>query len=312
MSNIYYQNKQLLRNQTPGNSITYDPITPELVEKIIRLDICSISWPETRPTEFHSFSWRKNDTFYQHKDLGQIYIPSNIVMRNTHHKYFIVMIDGDIEIVKWMGEHKTTHQADIKLEKIVIDSPAELNLVKQGFLELVEELGVTKPLKERYAHIKGNRIKSSHFDNLISQLINSTDLATQISNLVFESAQSPVDFFEKNMTLMQQLSIDEPSKDLHKILLCELLEQQGLLFTLDWKFEPENLQYAIRSLSKGRVDCYPENKQAAINACKDQGLSLVNIDLDSDNYQLILIPSSQENNLKDFAKSCKLKITDFV
>ncbi len=312
MSNIYYQNKQLLKNQTSGNSITYDPITPELVEKIIRLDICSISWPETRPTEFHSFSWRKNDIFYQHKDLGQIYIPINIILQNTANKYFIVMIDGDIEIVKWVGEHKTTDQIEIKLEKSLVESPTELEPIKTGFMELIEELGVNKPFKERYAHIKGNRIKSSHFDNLVGQLINSSDLATKISNLAFESAQSPVDFFEQNTSLMQQFSIDEPSKDLYKILLCELLEQQGLLFTLDWKFEPEDLQYAIRNLSKGKIDCYPENKLAAIKACKDQGFSLLNIDLDSDNHQLILIPSSQEKNLKDFAKPCKLKLTEFA
>lgn len=312
MSNIYYQNKQLLKNQTPGNSITYDPITPELVEKIIRLDTSGISWPETRQTQFHSFSWRAKDIVYQHNELGQIYIPKNIALRNTHNKYFIVIIDGDIEIVKWAGEFKTTDQADIKLEKILVDSPAELNLTKQGFLELVEELGINKPFKERYAHIKGNRIKSSHFDNLVGQLITSADLATQISNLVFESAQSPVEFFEKNMDLMQQFSIEEPSKDLYKILFCELLEQQELLFTLDWKFAPDDLQYAINRLSKGQVDCHPENKLAAVNACKDQGLSLLNIDLDSDNYQLILIPCSQETELKDFAKSCKLKITDFA
>lgn len=312
MSNIYYLNKQLLKNQTPGNSITYDPITPELVEKIIRLDISGISWPETRQTQFYGFSWRTQDIIYQHNELGQIYIPQNIALRNAHHKYFIVMIDGDIEIVKWIGELKTTDQADIKLEKIVIESPAELNLIKQGFLELVEELGVNKPFKERYAHIKGNRIKASHFDKLVGQLVNSADLATQISNLVFESAQSPVDFFEKNMNLMQQLSIDEPSKDLYKILLCELLEQQELLFTLDWKFTPDDLQYAINKLSKGKVDCRLENKLAAVKACQDQGLSLLNIDLDSDNHQLILIPFSQENTLKDFAKSCKLKLTEFA
>lgn len=312
MSNIYYLNKQLLKKQEPGNSFTYDPVTPELVEKIIRLDISSISWPETRQTQFHSFSWRANDIIYQHNQLGQIYIPKNITLRNAHHKYFIVMIDDDIEVVKWTGEFKTTDQADIKLEKILIESPVELNLIKQGFLELVEELGVNKPFKERYAHIKGNRIKSSHFDNLVSQLINSTDLVTKVSNLVFESAQSPVEFFERNIDLMQQFSIDEPSKDLYKILLCELLEQHQLLITLDWKFEPLDLQYAINRLSKGQVDCYPEDKLAAVKACKDQGLSLVNIDLGSDNYQLILIPSSQENNLKGLAKSCKLKITDFA
>jgi hypothetical protein len=260
----------------------------------------------------HSFSWRAKDIVYQHQELGEIYIPINISLQNADHKYFIVLIDGDIEIVKWAGELKHINQAQIKLEKTLVESPIELDSIKTGFMELIEVLGVNKLFKERYAHIKGNRIKSSHFENLVDQLINSADLATQISNLVFKSAQSPVDFFENNIGLMQQFSIDEPAKDLYKILLCELLEQQGLLFTLDWKFEPEDLQYAIHNLSKGQIDCYPENKLAAVKACEDQGLSLLNIELESDNYQLILIPSTQENNLKDFAKLCKLKIAGFA
>lgn len=313
MSNIYYQDKILIKESTK-NLQDYSEFSTDFFEKILKVDISSISWPGS---DFDSFSWRAKDIFYSHRDYGEVYLPKNISLKNKDQKYYIVQIDGELEVVTWPNELKSTENKAQKLEKVLVTSPEELAQVSSGFLQLIEQLGVNKTLSERFAHIKGNKIKKSSIENLVNQIIEKEDLAKTISGMVYQSASSPVAFFEDNEIIIKKFSLEEPSRDLYKNLLCELLEEHQYLITLDHKFTDADLCMAIDSLSKGQIKLSPValakgglNAQwaTAAQGCSEKGFLLLHIDLDSDNFNLLLLPIDKFENLLTHAKTCRLKI----
>jgi len=321
MSNIYYNDRSLITTQSNNNFQLYNQIEINILEKILGLDICGVSLANTNKTALDSFSWRAKDIFYLHKEYGEVYIPKNIALKNENHKYYIVLIDNSIEVVRWDSELTMTDNRTEKLKKSLITSEHELQKIISGFLQLVDYLGVTKPILERFAHIKGNRIKQPSIDALINHILEPGELATKISESVYQSAIAPVKYFDGNQAFMKSLNIDEPTRDLYKTILCELLEQNDYLFTLDWKFTPEDLQYAIDTLSKGICNI-PLLDEAKVNhntqkifaianqLCQQKGFRLMNIDLDSDNFNIILLPLNQCADVSYYAKECRLKITE--
>jgi len=318
--NIYYDRKELIRNGPPINQKAADiagQIDLESVRRLFKSKVSGVGLASA-DVPFDSFDWRSNDLMYTYKEIGEVYIPKNLCLMNGKQKYFFVYIDDALEVVSWPWNGLMTGSREKILHKNLVVSEAEFKPLLESFQALVDFLGLRKSAKEKYSSVKGLRIKKSSLEALISKIFQKNcDDQTEMTQLLNEAATDPVAFFAQHSELMEELEIEEPSNDLFKLLLCALLKQKGRLVVLDWKLDPPDVADAVTRLSDQKIKLSPvkDSRQSSSDLLKSANVqlaqhkqALAHIQLDSDSYNLIMVPLCDWNDITQLAKDCKLKI----
>lgn len=315
MSTIYYKEKKNI-NEDPS-LFKSDSITYENVVKVLKSTYCGMGL-NNPAIPFPSTSWRTAELYYDHAELGHIYIPKNIHLTDGTDDFFIVLIDNKIDVVFWDMRNPARRTSDSKPIFPVLATPEEFEKVAISFEALIDYLGINKSIEERYKKVKGCKLQHESITSLIEALAPDTNQDKLIEK-VSSAASKPVAFYKDNMPYLEQLEIDEPSKELYIYILLYELEKQNRIWNLDWKSSAEDINYAISQLSNGAIkDILEEtiNNQSAAKMLKiasvrlqKAGWVLLNINTDSDAYFIVLAEEDKAQEIIQLGKACKIKIT---
>lgn len=294
-----------------------DIITNENVIKVLKSKYCGMGLND--PTiPFPSTSWRVRELFYDHNDLGSVYIPKNIRFTDGKTDFYIVLIDTTIDIVSYSFRDPATRDSNGNPKFPVAATKEEFNQVEKSFYALIDSLGINKSIEERYKKVRGSRIKRESVAALVETVSTQLNHESLIDN-VFSATLKPVAFYKDNIHYLEQLEIDEPSKEMYIFILITELEKNNLIWTLDWKSSNEDINYAISKLSNGKIteavdatvtnQSTPKMFKMASARLQKLGLALLNVETDTDSYSIILAEEEKVQEIIQLAKECKIKIT---
>lgn len=315
MSSIYYKEKKNI-NEDPF-LFKSDIITYENVVKVLKSTSCGLGL-NNPIIPFPSTSWRNAELYYDHADLGKIYIPKNIHFTDGKNDFFIVLIDTKIDIVFWDMRNPASRNSNGQAIFPVTVTQEEFEKVAISFYALIDHLGVNKPIEEQYKNVKGSKLKRESIAALIKMFSPHSDQVNLIEK-VFSAAVKPVAFYKDNRQYLEQLEIEEPSKEMYILILIYQLEDSNTVCTLDWKSSAEDINHAISKLSNGEIttvldaettnQSMPKMLKTATAKLQKKGLFLLKIYTDTDSYSILLAEENKVQGLIDLAKECKIKIT---
>lgn len=315
MSNVYYKEKKSISDET--SQFSSDIVTFENINKVFKSSYCGIGL--TNPDiPFTSTSWRTSELFYNHENFGLIYIPKNIHFTDGKRDYYIALIDTKIDVISWQRRNSGTKDNG-ELIVPVVATQEEFNQVEISFHALIDYLGINKSIEEQYKKVKGFKLKRESINALI-EILTAESNHDSLIDTVLSAAVKPVAFFKDNIQYLDQLEIDEPSKELYIFILINKLEKYNLVWTLDWKSSAEDINHAISKLSNGKITDTLDKKNDSISTPKmlkmasatllKMGLKLLNVYTDTDSYTILLIQENKAEELIRVSKECKIKITN--
>lgn len=154
----------------------------------------------------------------------------------------------------------------------------------------------------------------------------SCDVEEQIFPEVSLAIEKPESYFEKFKERLDERGIDSPIDQLAWISLVDALLDHDLAFELDWKESGLYICDVVDELldrkkmesvsweefEDGEFDELPTSEflNEVSKKLKEKGLSLACLDIESDCYVLITVPSSDIDEIKALAKEVGYRIQD--
>lgn len=154
----------------------------------------------------------------------------------------------------------------------------------------------------------------------------SCDMEEQIFSEVSLAIEKPETYFEKFKDRLDERGIDSPIEQLGWISLVDALLDQDLAFEIDWKESGLYICDVVDELldrkkmesvsweefEDGEFDELPTSEflNEVSKKLKEKGLSLACLDIDSDCYVLITVPSSDIDDIKKLAQEAGYRIQD--
>ncbi|QPQ31194.1 DUF6630 family protein [Lysinibacillus sp. JNUCC 51] len=154
----------------------------------------------------------------------------------------------------------------------------------------------------------------------------SCDMEEQIFSEVSLAIEKPETYFEKFKDRLDERGIDSPIEQLAWISLVDGLLDQDLAFEIDWKESGLYICDVVDELldrkkmesvsweefEDGEFDELPTSEflNEVSKKLKEKGLSLACLDIDSDCYVLITVPSSDIDDIKKLAQEAGYRIQD--
>jgi len=154
----------------------------------------------------------------------------------------------------------------------------------------------------------------------------SCDMEEQIFSEVSLAIEKPEAYFEKFKDRLDERGIDSPIEQLAWISLVDALLDQDLAFEIDWKESGLYICDVVDELldrkkmesvsweefEDGEFDELPTSEflNEVSKKLKEKGLSLACLDIESDCYVLITVPSSDIDDIKKLVQEAGYRIQD--
>jgi len=154
----------------------------------------------------------------------------------------------------------------------------------------------------------------------------SYEVEEQIFSEVSLAIQKPESYFEMFKDRLDERGIDSPIDELAWISLVDSLLDHGLAFEIDWKesglyicdvvdelLDRKNMAcVSWEDFEDGEFDELPTSLclNKISGKLKEQAISLASLDIESDCYVLITVPSSDTDEMKALAKEAGYSIQD--
>lgn len=154
----------------------------------------------------------------------------------------------------------------------------------------------------------------------------SYEVEEQIFSEVSLAIQKPESYFEMFKDRLDERGIDSPIDELAWISLVDALLDHGLAFELDWKesglyicdvvdelLDRKNMAcVSWEDFEDGEFDELPTSQclNKISEKLKEQAISLASLDIESDCYVLVAVPSSDIDEMKALAKEAGYSIQD--
>ncbi|MCL2334418.1 DUF6630 family protein [Candidatus Methanoplasma termitum] len=185
-----------------------------------------------------------------------------------------------------------------------------------SLLSIIEFLKDYKePEKPKVPRIEGVKLNKQAMERFLVQLGANNVNAQRIVDM----ANSPSDNFEKNEKELRKYQILEPSKEMYLLFLVAVMEEDGIMATVDWKAEYSDVVYALKEISGISLESDDGGKHKRSTA--EKILSVLNqevesrtdktifvIGTDSDSYSFGLIEKDKLNELKKTGKELGIKV----
>ncbi|MEK4425962.1 DUF6630 family protein [Solibacillus sp. FSL K6-1523] len=155
----------------------------------------------------------------------------------------------------------------------------------------------------------------------------SSDVDEKVLSEVSLAIEKPEAYFEKFKERLDERGIDSPIEHLAWISLVDALLDQNLAFEIDWKESGIYICDVVDELlDRKKMACiswgdFEDGKfdelstsqylNAVSKRLKENGVSLASLDIESDCYVLITVPSSDIDEIKKLAKAVGYRIQDF-
>jgi hypothetical protein len=146
--------------------------------------------------------------------------------------------------------------------------------------------------------------EKNYFDLLIA-LTNDESLSKQLASELLESDSHSTDFFNKHMeNYFSNRGITSPGNPEQTLCyLLDKLQENDLLYELDYKADSDELNHAIQLLSKGKIeeDLFSDEDEEdaegmfelifdAEEHLEEYDLAIVQFPLDSDSHPIAIVP----------------------
>lgn len=154
----------------------------------------------------------------------------------------------------------------------------------------------------------------------------SCDAEEQIFSEVSLAIENPEAYFEKFEDRLDERGIDSPIEQLAWISLVDALLDQDLAYEIDWKetglyicdvvdelLDRKKMEcVSWEKFEDGEFDELPTSEflNEVSKKLKEKGISLACLDIESDCYVLITVPSSDIDEIKKLAQEAGYKIQD--
>ncbi|MGE7944327.1 DUF6630 family protein [Lysinibacillus xylanilyticus] len=154
----------------------------------------------------------------------------------------------------------------------------------------------------------------------------SCDVEEQIFSEVLLAIEKPETYFEKFEDRLDERGIDSPIEQLAWISLVDALLDQDLAYEIDWKETGLYICDVVDELldrkkmacisweefEDGEFDELPTSQflNEVSKKLKEKGISLACLDIESDCYVLITVPSSDIDEIKKLAQEAGYRIQD--
>ena len=154
----------------------------------------------------------------------------------------------------------------------------------------------------------------------------SCDAEEQIYSEVSLAIEKPEAYFEKFEDRLDERGIDSPIEQLAWISLVDALLDQDLAYEIDWKetglyicdvvdelLDRKKMEcVSWEEFEDGEFDELPTSEflNEVSKKLKEKGISLACLDIESDCYVLITVPSSDIDEIKKLAQEAGYRIQD--
>lgn len=144
-----------------------------------------------------------------------------------------------------------------------------------------------------------------NYFNLLIALTNDESFSKHLASELLESDTNPSDFFNKRKEeYFSNRGISVPgNKEQTVCYLLDKLDEKDFLYELDWKADSDELNYALKLLSKGKIETDLFSEEDAEDAdgmfelifdaeerLEEYDFAIVQFPLDSDSNPIALVP----------------------
>ncbi|SHN65151.1 DUF6630 family protein [Desulfovibrio litoralis] len=270
-------------------------ITTENINKLLSLPAVFLSVnPCLAP--FNTFAIRSQEMWYEHADLGKVFIPRNIMLSNAQHIHeatelcYIVQIDNEFELRSWPGinmrvdapDKKTTYPVTMKSAQIKAEKSFEALLIRNGILpapegenryfelegtwSILEENGGTKrpklPVYIKFAGRENPTPKTPLKEEDIRHFLSLLQAQLPEKNIadILEAANTPDEFFDNNYEYLEEYGFDKPESNMYWHIFLNTLIKKDILHYLEHNEPKEeiaaHLSEMIRDKNLGLSEKY--------------------------------------------------------
>jgi Zn-dependent M16 (insulinase) family peptidase len=156
------------------------------------------------------------------------------------------------------------------------------------------------------------KTEKNYFDLLIS-ITNDENFSSQLAKELIESEENPLEFYNKHReNHFTNRGIDEAGNSEQSLsYLLDKLEDNNFLRELDYKANSEELNDALKHLSKGKIekDFFTEEDEEESNGMfemlfdaedylEEFDLAIVQFPLDSDSHPIALVPLERSEEIQ--------------
>ena len=153
----------------------------------------------------------------------------------------------------------------------------------------------------------------NQYQPLLTTLLGDPGDAKQLAEQLLESDNDPLSFFEKHKeNHFFNRGISRPGNVEQTLcFLLDVLSEHHVVYELDWKADSDELNQALRVLSKGKIqenlfteedeedaDGMYELLDMAEELLEEYGLALVTFPLESDSHPIALVPLEQKEEIE--------------
>lgn len=153
--------------------------------------------------------------------------------------------------------------------------------------------------------------KGTDYYNFLKLLTQDETFSKKLATKLSECDADQIAFYGKNHeAYFDGRGLKANSKDLTYLYMLDVLEENNYAFELDWKADVESLNYAIKIMSKGKLnDVVPIEEEGKAESMYDlldvaedilskHNHALLMISIDGDSYPVALVPSNKLEELK--------------
>ncbi len=151
------------------------------------------------------------------------------------------------------------------------------------------------------------------YSKLLTTILDDRQFAQNLAEKLNECDRDPLAFFEEHKTnhFHNRGITKGGNPDQTLCYLLDILGERQLVYELDWKADSEELNYALRLLSSGKVsdELFTEDDEddadgmyelldMAEDLLEDYGYGLVMFPLDSDSHPIALVPIARREEVQ--------------
>lgn len=261
-----------------------------------------------------------NDGIYYDTTEGSFYLPKALIFWDIDDNvfpsefYFISLINNQLE-TRFVKSEKEIKWFDIpELHKGINDPKIieKMELTFEAILAYFNKYKYVEPIKKK---IQGITINKNHVEDFL-QLLNAKK---DFSNEIVEMAYSPTDYFEKNKTKLKEYQILDASKNMYLLYIVNILEEQNIIKTVDWKEEFDSIIHCLNELTGINIENVNskkyKNKTAGeiLSELSEQVKDKIDkiifcIDTDSDSYSFGVMEEKLLLKFMKIGKKMNIKI----
>lgn len=264
--------------------------------------------------DYSIFSWRSEEIYYDHADLGRVFIPQNIHLTNGQTDMFIVVIDDDFEVRLWPG-YRWPENRPGRHRTVGVNGKSSLKQIEESFAALVDATVIDKAFEEKHGHIKGRNIDRSDLEKLLQMIYRQAEPA--ILDRAWLAAVDPLKYFEE---YGREDDLEGPYAAYYHTLIFYDMADKDIGARLDWKEGCEEVRASLEAISAGRIkEPWTEDMEdgdqladeclsRAGEMLEAQGLAILCWDMGSDEYDVFIADKDQVAEITGLADKCGIKL----